>query len=1178
MATLEELKQWCDTSRKLLKTKKNLRQSKQTATLKNGINNALSRLREMEGQKPLIRIYQKYLGEFEALQKELDVDAKKNERAKESVRNDMQLLFASRFDAIAQNIAQEISGKGLKPEILPDQKKEFEALSKARGAFATAVEDAKIQIRDELTRDLSDKHLLNGALKILGTWEEEVKKPSYEDPNEVDKLRKQIKPLLADLIKDKTKESTGKRKDEEAQSKARGGAEQRLKEVEALLKELTDTGQLVPSIGVEMSTAIEQAKARFVQGDWIGGDALLKPLPKRSRAVKAFETARVEAGIVFTAELEQMQIALGGLKTYVDTATLQRFETATRQLQGSAGDPAPKPMKDSIKLLQDFKALIAQMKEELRFAVSTASSLTSLVKTLGEKRKELKKVVPLNRDDEHGRQLELIEVLRSDRRWKEALDTANMLQASLQRQDTPDFAKWELLGRELRERGALNNPLRMAVITPDATPALQQGAQDLLNQSSTAQLARLEEARDWTSLVALHTAVKKFNLGLVAEIQKYKDFASARQDADGVIQLRITRCTSELDGLQRALVKAGAESAPVLKPIQDNLGQLKAEWARRMANATDNSGLNRPQMEDELNLAMQGIISANCGPTLKETVDGQRDVAGQAAFKQALAKLESESLGPLAALSFAMADGFRQEISRLTDNKEIDTDPAAPWAQRLQLLEVMAGRVATGITAAQRDCEDLNRALTGKADAVALVLRAAREELKSKGFWASLEARYEPMFADLEQELSGLRQLLTTTNATAANGNRALLESLKTRADKIVLLAKANKGLDGREGRVTTAGERLEALRKDKLGKLAAETDKSLGEQLAAMKRDMFGMEPDVMTQEIETFGKALAAARLQLDGIKEQQAKVEQLKVDLKLRIGKLQSKKAALTYYAKLLERLDSAVEQGKAVDQLGAAITALEVIGTEVTQAEADPNAALKRQTAVNSEEHAKTRLKQEYEGRLSAVKDRVLPRAKLAVKAAGGDEDQINEVNRMVEMAVKAAKKGNHERAIQILVQTENRVVEVEKNPAGTALGDRNALPKHVETFATQMGQLRDDLSGFVEAALDVAPEGAREALRKPLNDAVQNAKAQLNPRVFDPYISTIVDSSKPMAERRSLRDQALQRLRELSAYISGHPTLAKLAVNPIRPLQGAVRLVDSSLVRLEAHLRAAIKSK
>ena len=242
----------------------------------------------------------------------------------------------------------------------------------------------------------------------------------------------------------------------------------------------------------------------------------------------------------------------------------------------------------------------------------------------------------------------------------------------------------------------------------------------------------------------------------------------------------------------------------------------------------------------------------------------------------------------------------------------------------------------------------------------------------------------------------------------------------------------------------------------------------------------------------------------------------------------------------------------------------------------QAEADPKAAMARQRTVMQQQHADERLKKEYEGRLDAIKRTVLPRAEKAVDDAGGDPGQINELSQMIKSAEKTAKGGDYERAVQTLVRAENRVSEIEKNPAGTALGDRHALDKHLQTFATQVQALRDDLDAFVEASVQEVPEASREAVREPLLTAVQQAKTQLNPRVFDPYVPTIGDIKAEKARRRDMRDQALQRLREVRIYLTSNPTLTKLALNPIRPVAGAMKLVDSSLTRLEAHLRSAIR--
>ena len=1048
-------------------------------------------------------------------------------------------------------------------------------LAKAVHFFEVSVRNAENQIKDELTRGHSNAVLLNGALKTLGVWKTNVgTQDKYQVPAEVEDLTSQIKPLLNSLIGNSTKTSGEKRKGDEKQSLARGAAEQRLKEVKALLRELTSSGQLAKTIEDELNLGIREAESLNTQEMWIEGAARLKPLPDRKQCLKVYEEVRQAAAVDFGREVEQTSRTLVELKEQVDVATWKRFDVADKLLLGRAGATLRKP-KDNALLLKDFREHIGQMKTAVQSAIETEGRLKSLLVTLTQSAQGLVPVVPLNRVDENLRQLELIKLLQGERRWQEAEVTAQLLQSSMKAQSNADFDKWKRAGPELRGRPMLND-LRMAIGNPGATPALKAAAQRLINSIAEPRLAMLEAQRDWSGLMALHGDASKFVVGLAGEIKTFKDFAGGRAEADEAVQLRLARGVSALSELERALTEAGADPAPVLKPLNDRLKELTDGWQARLKSAGDATALNQPLMEQDLNLLMQAILSANYGNNLEETAGSQRDAAGKALFDKALAALERDSLGPLELLSVSMAGELRDEVAALSLDTARETDPAQPWAQRVLALQAIGVRATTGITEAGKACTDLNRELVGKAENVALLLSAAKEELKSKGIWGSVASRYEPMFVPLELELAGLRELLTTTNATAAQGNRKLLENLKKRADDLVKLVTHNKGVDGREERVENAAKRLETLRKDGLDKLAPETNGSLGELLKALRRDMFGMEPQVMNQALDEVDVALVGARTELDGVLAQKARVAELELNLRPRIAKMKQSNVAVAYYDKLLERVSAAVEQAKKLPKLFDALVALDGIANEVTQAEADPNAALSRQKVQNSEEDAQKRLKAEYKGRLETVTARIVPRATRAVETAGGDPGQIEEVARMIKQAEKAGEGGNYESAIQTLVRTENRIVEIEKNPAGTALGDRKALPKHVETFAAQMNALRDQLGLFVEAAVAKAPEASREPLGRSLNSAVDKVKTQLNPRMFDLYIGDITNTGKPIADRRAVRDQALQRLREMQAFLSKHPTVVKLASNPILPLLGPLRLADSGLTRLEAHLRMAVR--
>lgn len=1042
--------------------------------------------------------------------------------------------------------------------------------------FEASVLNAENAIRDELTRDHAATLELNGALRVLQQWKNEVKtNPKYRDPKAVKALTLQIKPMLAKLIQGAIAKSSESRKTDLKQSAARGGAEQRLKDAERVLEELSAAGQMIPTHRTAYTDAIEQAKALFLQEKWIEGEALLKPLPSRKACVKAFDEARLQAELDLGPDIEQARIGLAGVKEKCDEPLAQRHTSTFNSLVSRAGDPGRK-IKDNAKLLTDFRNFIELLKTDTRYAVETAGTLKILVGQLRETATRLTDIVPLNFVAEHERQLELIGVLQQQKRWREALDTANLLKDTLARRDDPNHATWLRVRGEIGARSALRNALRLAAGNPTATPALREAAGRLSARIEPSAVAALEQARDWAALVALHKEAKAFDAGLEGQIQAYKDFAGERKEIDAAVQPRFLRCGSALDDVERALKEAGADPAPVMGPLRQQFADLKSEWARRLASAASADDLKQGDMEQELNLLMQAALSANYGPNLKETADGQRDAAGRAEFDKLHKTIERDGLTPLDAVSSARAEQFRREIAALANDTGREKDPATPWAERLKALQTISTQVTTALGEAQTECENLNRELTGKAEAVALTLQAAQKELESKGLWGSLAAKYQPMFDFMLEELDGLKQLLNTTNASAAEGNRVLLADIKTRADKLVLLAKANKGLDGRESRVENAEGRWKDLRKEGLTKLVPETDQDLATKFADLKRDLYGMEPDVVNQVLDELGKDLTAAGQALQTLLDQQAEVARLELDLRPRIGTLKQSGVAVAYYDKLLERVGGAVKQAKTPSQVASALTALKGVQTEVEQAEADPKAALARQQTVMNEQHAAARLKKEYEGRLEAIKSTVLPRAKRAVDDAGGDPGQIDEVQRMITMAEKAAKGGDHERAVQTLIRTENRVAEIEKNPAGTALGDRKALDKHLQTFATQVQALRDELDAFVEAAVNEVADSAKESVRKPLLAAVQQAKTQLNPRVFDPYVPTIADDKAEKARRRDMRDQALQRLREVKTYLSSHPTLTKLALNPIRPVAGAMKLVDSSLTRLDAHLRSAIR--
>lgn len=435
------------------------------------------------------------------------------------------------------------------------------------------------------------------------------------------------------------------------------------------------------------------------------------------------------------------------------------------------------------------------------------------------------------------------------------------------------------------------------------------------------------------------------------------------------------------------------------------------------------------------------------------------------------------------------------------------------------------------------------------------------------------------MFETLGNELKDLLALTDTANLSAAQANRLLLSSMAERLDRLVMLIENSSAFEDTEKALVSSQEALNELKSDGLAKEAASTAEALELQLATLVDEVYGMEPAAAGQAVTAMKQAIAAARLELAAIQTLREKLDELAQATKLRIAEFAQKAVAPTYRKSLEQRLQAAIKLGLAPEQITAAISQLTVIGTELTEIALDPQIALSKQKLLLADEHGQARLKKEYEQQLLVVRSKSVPRAERAVKAADGDEGQLTELGRMIKLAEKAAKDGaNYERALQVLGQVEARVQQIEQNPQGTGLGDRKALPKHAADFGAGVNALRGKLDTFLQdATAEVTDPAAKDKLGKSLGPLVHRLKMQLNPRVFDTLIERIVDDQVPIADRREARAQALDRLRETRSFVTGHPMMVKLAVNPVAPLEPEQRELDRRLTRLEAHLRSAIRA-
>jgi hypothetical protein len=153
----------------------------------------------------------------------------------------------------------------------------------------------------------------------------------------------------------------------------------------------------------------------------------------------------------------------------------------------------------------------------------------------------------------------------------------------------------------------------------------------------------------------------------------------------------------------------------------------------------------------------------------------------------------------------------------------------------------------------------------------------------------------------------------------------------------------------------------------------------------------------------------------------------------------------------------------------------------------------------------------------------------------------------------------------------------RVQQIERNPQGTALGDRKALPQHAAAYGAEINKLRSTLDDFLVKSAELVPDPAlNKKVSAVLTPMVAKLKQQLNPRLFDLLVERLTNDKLEQAERREARAQALERLREARAFITSDPMMVQMGLNPIAPLAPVQRVLNSSLNRLEAHLRSAIR--
>lgn len=1162
MTDIATLMEWCRKAREILaETGKSGKRAQQFEKALLDVQQRLQELKELAGQTPLVKQFHDEFERLAADANRLDQTIKGKPIPPKEKREKAKKVLAD-----LEKLDKSIAGSKPAKETLEVRRKFFVETKRVRD-----------RLQEESTHPLANTTQIEQLLEMVANAEEQVRSdPLYVDNKRVEQKTKDVAGYLAGLVRREVQSKVQAQQLDLKQQDAKGRYPTQRVVVQRTLDELDGIGQLTPEMKSRLEKALQAAEGLAAKSDWIGAMAELAKAPTREQCSSAFLGAVPKVKEKFAEELQQIDHALQLLESVLDEGRLGQFRAQRNQLLSQIAQGG-----DSIKQItaerQKLKAFVEQLAQSRREGDECLNAVKLLIGTLKPKVAAHADKVSLVTEQENQRQFELVLALREQRQHAEALSAAQALERALQSaaqtQAVAAHQAWKKVEGELRGQDFING-LKIAGGNLGLPADVREQAATLLRRIGQAQLDQKALVRDWTGLTELHAEVRETLAGLGKAQKDFGDFAPQRLKADQAMKLKWTEVEQALGKLQQSLTQAGADADPALQPLRASLKTLQGEWALKLASASSALDLAQPDSEKAVAGLLQQIAAAGQAKAIEATRRAQREAQGAQAFREALALLEQTELAALRGASSSQAMALATELTGLEKKLDLETDPEAPWAGRIGELAQIKKRIVQATTQAGQECTTINQGLTDRITKLRQSLQTAQQSLKQKiGGGAG---KFEPLFTALRGELDSLELLTKTTNKSAAEGNTALITALEKRVQQLLDAINVGSDFEGVQTGIKQLRTDIDKLDKAGLKKEAEATSTKLNQQYTDLEATIYGLEPAAMTQALATLRTALATAQTELTDIQDNRRKLDLLANGCVQRIQAFARQGFAEAYRKSLEQRVSAARKKGLVAAELVAAIAELEALAVELTGIEADPTQALKHQTQLLADQHAQAKLRREWESKSTVVEKTVLPRADRAVEDAGGDTGQVDEAKRMLKMAKKAADGGNFERALQVLTQLEARVAQIERNPAGTGLGDRKALPKHVEAYSAEVMKLRQAFDGFVKAALAKVPSEQQGLVQPVLERTVQGLKARLNPGLFKLATDVLTDSKAEAGRRREAREEALARLRETVSFINTHPTMDKLKVNPIAPLQGDLRVLDAALTRLEAHIRASVR--
>ncbi len=1146
MATnnIQEIQQWCEIARKLLKTTKILgRSSDNSEALKKYINSIAKELQKLTADTGLAKVYTPLLEEFNQLSIDMKAEAKnintqrgKDNKKKEEIQTELNEKF-KRLETKVKAKLPVIEAKQKYTKAYEKTKLALELLEVT--PYANCQEIRKVLNNIHQLTDRTNEEAFNTGLESLVKLDKEIESEKKAATERGEQGIKQ----------GKMQPECGVKLEE---------ARNRLSEIEELVG--------VEPVAKQYREIIFAAEELCKTGNYLDAINKLKELESQPKLVKIKETSdNKKLGLKEIPGYQKGNESLVALKEFMPEDEWQVLDKGFKQMANAFLQEGSDKIKTELALAVEAKSLktILETRQSDNAEVERLSvKLTNLYDNLANIANPLDIL-----DDKFA--FDTFVTWRQSKLLEQAKKKGLQLEASLENKIvtlSKDKDAWTSIKGEAPDILKSLNEL-----SKSPCKGVDQRSKAAASKIKTSEVSRLEDQRDWAQLNLRLEEAKKLLPELQQRHRGYDGMGKQREEAQKVIEQKRKTLMSLIEQYNNAVndqcqqngVPNFDSSAEFLELID---GVLQA-WEKAMVTASSEQYLEYSKL---FALADLGIIEAkikeaNTPAGIQQAIGESGQDLAQKEFVKAWAEFEGLQL---------QSQSLDNTTAKQLAKQGVEVRKLAPpdWKAALAALTELNKKAAQDIQVASNGQVGLQKTIEKLGAEVLQEITLAKEN-------SPHAKKFEGTFKALMEEHAELLLLGKSNNIDALNEAEQGLIDLKLRATKLM------GAQDGQGVSLDKVVDLIEQAKKvlREVTKHLTENDPTALERLnqawQTLEPEIFSMEPAVATEKLNEFMLRIASAKNAADKVVLMRNEYKDKLPRAKELLEEVSKSKAAPDYTKQLQARLKEIEKKASTPKTVVQALTSLKALIQDIFEVRTNRETALLKEKGVRQAQQDDEVLKKTYQHAQKICKDKYLKDAKAAVEDSDGDPNLPKELTRMLDAAEQTFDQGDVAKALEQVNLTIERAKQIVANPYGPSIGSRNDLPKDKQVWREAIQAFGQSLDVVSKKSLELA--GDAPNIKKAvdtLDTMLKELKGRFDAMVFDTVVLQLMDEDADVKKRREAREAGLALVRGNQAILSKHPYVKKLLQNPVAKSEFSIayRRMQSALNRLEANISRCVR--